>query len=274
MDSPYDDLDRRPLDAAALRRALVTAESLWREVVVVDETGSTNSDLAAEARAGAEDGLVLVAEHQQHGRGRLDRSWTAPPRAAVTFSVLVRPAGLPTGRWPWMPLLTGVAVCEAVRRHCEVGATLKWPNDVMVEDRKLAGILLERVDAGDGTPAAVIGVGLNVSSRPDELPVPEATSLALEGASTTDRTVVLRQILRTFEWLYWGWLVSGGDSAGGLAVSYAERCSTLGRRVRVEMTTGEPVEGIARRVDPDGRLVVATDAGETAVGAGDVVHLR
>ena len=119
---------------------------------------------------------MVVAEHQTAGRGRLDRSWETPPRAALTFSVLLRPSVGPE-QWPWLPLLTGYAVGTALR-DAGFDAGVKWPNDVLIGDLKVAGILVERVDTPTG-PAAVLGVGLNVSTTAEELPVPTATSLAL-----------------------------------------------------------------------------------------------
>jgi BirA family transcriptional regulator, biotin operon repressor / biotin---[acetyl-CoA-carboxylase] ligase len=273
VDSAYSDLDRPPLDVGALGRALTGPGSGWREVLVVDETASTNTDLAQRARAGAAPGLVLVAEHQTGGRGRLGRVWTAPPRSGLTWSLLVEPAGVPAERWPWIPLLAGVAVVEGVRRVTEVEATLKWPNDLLVGDRKLAGLLSERIETR-ASSLVVVGVGLNVTLRRDELPTPDATSLLLEHAATTDRTVVLREVLRVFDRLFSEWVGLSGDPRAGLAESYARRCSTLGRTVQVALPTGSTLTGEAVRVDPHGRLVVRTGSGEEAVGAGDVVHVR
>jgi BirA family biotin operon repressor/biotin-[acetyl-CoA-carboxylase] ligase len=271
--SAYGDLDRPPLDSTALNRALVRPESGWREVVVVEETASTNSDLARLAREGAAAGLVLVAEHQSGGRGRLDRGWTSPPRSGLTLSVLLDPAGVPSQRWPWLPLLTAVAVVEAVRRLTDVEASLKWPNDVLVEDRKLAGILAERVEAPSAS-LAVVGIGLNVSLRREEAPTAEATSLLLEHATTTDRTVLLREVLRVLDSLFAAWVATAGDPNSGLAESYARRCSTLGRHVQVALPGGASLRGEAVRVDAGGRLVVRTDGREEVVGAGDVLHVR
>ncbi|MFZ5851832.1 MAG: biotin--[acetyl-CoA-carboxylase] ligase, partial [Actinomycetota bacterium] len=174
---PYDDLGRPPLDGRALAAALTVPAGPWRELRVVAETGSTQADLALAAQGGAGEGLVLVAERQRAGRGRLDRSWVSPPRAGLTFSVLLRP-GPPEARWGWLSLLGGVAVAVAVQRVTGVAAAVKWPNDVLVEGRKLAGVLAERV-AG----AVVLGVGLNVSQAAGELPGPAATSLVLEGVA-------------------------------------------------------------------------------------------
>jgi BirA family transcriptional regulator, biotin operon repressor / biotin---[acetyl-CoA-carboxylase] ligase len=269
----YDDLDRPPLDVSALERALTGPGSGWTRVEVVEEAGSTNSVLAAQARAGSQPGAVLVAEHQTGGRGRLGRVWASPPRSGLTFSVLLEPSGVPAERWPWIPLLAGLAVAEGVRRVTDLDVSLKWPNDLLVDDRKLAGILSERVE----TPAssvAVVGVGLNVTLRQDELPTPEATSLLLESARTTDRTVVLRETLRVLDRLFRAWTADHGDPGTGLLESYLRRCSTLGRQVSVALPAGGSLAGEAVRVDDSGRLVVRTDAGERAVGAGDVVHVR
>jgi BirA family biotin operon repressor/biotin-[acetyl-CoA-carboxylase] ligase len=219
-----------------------------------------------------------LAEHQTSGRGRLDRSWVTPARAALTFSLLVAPDGVPLARWPWLPLLSGLAVVEGVRRAAGVEATLKWPNDVLVDGRKVAGILVERVErtagraSGPGSGAvAVVGVGLNVSSTRDELPVPTATSLALDGARSLDRTALLRELLAAFARRYDGWLAAGG---GGLRTPYLDVCSTIGARVRVALPAGDTLTGVAVGVDEDGRLQVDDGRRTHVLGAGDVVHVR
>ena len=237
------------------------------------ETDSTNSRLLEDARAGVPEGRVLVADHQTAGKGRLDRRWVTPPGSALTFSVLLAPDRVPVGRWPWLPLLVGIAVAEGLRRVTGVEPVLKWPNDVLVGDRKVAGILLERVETPRGD-FAVVGVGVNASLTADELPVPTATSLLLEGATTTDRTVVLRELLRSLEALYVQWRADHGDASLGLHSSYVRRCGTLGRTVRVELPTGEHVRGEAAGIDGDGRLEVRTPDGPRLLGAGDVVHVR
>ncbi|MBD0839369.1 biotin--[acetyl-CoA-carboxylase] ligase [Streptomyces sp. TRM68416] len=279
-DSRWSDLDRPPLNAPALRRALVRDGGhggLWCDVDVVQRTGSTNSDLVARAVNGtAEEGAVLVAEEQTSGRGRLDRQWTAPPRSGLFFSVLLKPKGVPVSRWGWLPLLTGVAVATGLSRAAGVDTALKWPNDLLVtvggEERKAGGILAER--AGDD--AIVVGVGINVTLREDELPVPAAGSLALAGAVTTDRDPLLRAVLRALESWYGRWERAGGDpAASGLQETYAAGCATLGRAVRAELPGDRSIEGEAVAVDGDGRLVIATEEGvQEPVGAGDIVHLR
>jgi BirA family biotin operon repressor/biotin-[acetyl-CoA-carboxylase] ligase len=243
----YGDLDRPPLRAESLAHAL--AGDGWR-VEVLPSATSTNAVLAERARAGEPAGLCLVAEEQTAGRGRLDRSWTSPPRAGLTFSVLLRPV---TEQLGWVPLLGGLAVVRAVREQADVEAVLKWPNDVLVGDRKLAGLLAEAV-AG----AVVLGVGLNVTTRADELPHAMATSLALEGARTTDRETMLKAVLR-------GLTLADSDRS-----AYREVCSTLGRDVEVHLPGLTVVTGRAEDVDEQGRLVVDG----TPYSAGDVVHLR
>ncbi|MGP9018971.1 biotin--[acetyl-CoA-carboxylase] ligase [Streptomyces sp. BR1] len=275
-DSRWSDLDRPPLNAAALSHALVRPGALWTSLEVVQETGSTNSDLAA--RAGSlPEGAVLVAEEQTAGRGRLDRSWTAPARSGLFFSVLLKPGpGVPVDRWGWLPLLTGVATATGLSRAAGVDTALKWPNDLLVtvdgEERKTGGILAER--AGDD--AVVVGIGLNVSLRADELPVPAAGSLALAGAVSTDRDTLLRAVLRSLEQWYVDWRETGGDPAASrLQETYTAGCATLGRSVRAELPGDRALTGEAVAVDGDGRLVLATEEGvREPVAAGDIVHLR
>jgi BirA family biotin operon repressor/biotin-[acetyl-CoA-carboxylase] ligase len=272
--SSYGDLERPPLRPEALNRGLVRDGNLWREVRVVEQTRSTNADLVAAARTGAPQGLVLVAEWQTAGRGRLDRAWTAPPRAGLTFSLLLRPVAVPAAALPWLPLLVGVSVARATARLAEVVLGVKWPNDVLAGDQKLCGVLAERVETPAGV-AVVVGVGLNVTTRADELPTPAATSLALRGATTTDRDPLLRACLREVAGWYAAWQAAGGDAtACGLRTEYVRACTTLGRSVRVQLPNGDAVAGSARDIDSAGHLVVVTDQGDVVLGAGDVVHVR
>lgn len=264
----YRDLDRPPLDGRALQAALVSPGSFWTDVVVTASTASTNADLAEAARAGAAEGTVHTTDHQVAGRGRLERTWDSPEGSGIAVSVLLRPTDVEAGRWVWLPLLVGLAVAATVE-ECGVEAGLKWPNDVEVDGRKIAGILLERVDTTLG-PAAVVGVGLNVSMRADEKPVDNATSLVLEDAAETDRTVVLRLLLRNLEALYRAWRGAGGDPSAGVRESYLRRCVSLGSSVSVAMPDGSTLEGRADDVDDLGRLVVDG----TPVSAGDITHVR
>ncbi|SCG74877.1 BirA family transcriptional regulator, biotin operon repressor / biotin-[acetyl-CoA-carboxylase] ligase [Micromonospora echinaurantiaca] len=288
--SPYTDLDRPPLSAARLRRALVAPHGPWNRLELRAETGSTNADAAEAALAGEPEGLVVVAERQTAGRGRRGRVWQSPPRAGIATSVLLRPGeAVPERRWPaapsagygWLPLLAGVALVEAVARLAELDAGLKWPNDLLVGDAKCAGILAEAVPAarpGD-LPAIVLGVGLNVTLRADELPVNPtglpATSLQLAGAAATDRDPLLRALLRAVADWYDRWRTAGGDAvASGLRDAYLAACVTVGKEVRVLLPDGTDVTGLAAGVDSDGQLLVQTPTGERHLAAGDVLHLR
>ena len=253
---------RDPVDIARVRTAL---DARWVRIDVVDETASTNADLLADATA--PDRSVLVAEHQSAGRGRLDRSWTSPPLAGLTFSALLRPTA-PLLTWGWLPLLAGVALHDAVAPLCD-GTSLKWPNDLLIGDRKVAGVL-----AQTGGDNVVIGIGLNISTTEDELPVPAATSLAIEGCNA-DRTDVLVAVLTALDARYAQWADVRGDAeACGLAAAYRSACSTLGREVSVTGTNGGVVLGVARDLDASGRLVVGEPPDQQVIGAGDVEHLR
>jgi BirA family transcriptional regulator, biotin operon repressor / biotin---[acetyl-CoA-carboxylase] ligase len=264
------------IDLTELRQELIRPDGLWQKVDLVPETGSTNADLAARARQGEAPGTVLITDYQSAGRGRQGRTWTAPPGSGIAMSILVRPAGIDPSRWNWLSLLAGLAVSDGVRRTTDLLAVLKWPNDVLVADRKVCGILSERVDTSQG-PACVVGIGINVSLDEQQLPVPTATSLAIAarqlGGPPPSRTAVIATVLAAFELLYGRWEAQAGDDAS-LAAAYAERCDTLGRPVRVLLNEERSVEGIADRIDKDGRLVVRTDSGASVYGAGDVVHLQ
>jgi BirA family biotin operon repressor/biotin-[acetyl-CoA-carboxylase] ligase len=268
-----------------VRRALLGADGVVSELRVVEETGSTNANVRAAAMAGAPEGVVVVAEHQTAGRGRLDRRWVAPARSGLTFSILLRPVTVPARRWPWLPLLAGCAVLDGLTAVAGVTARLKWPNDVLVDERKLGGILLERVETPTG-PAAVVGIGLNVTMTADELAATRsaaesavaATSLLLAGARTTDRASLLVALIRALQTRYQAWRAVGGDpdagECGGLRADYRAVCATLGRDVRVQLAPDRWLSGRARDIDADGRLVVRTSTGDQVLGAGDVTHVR
>ena len=191
----------------------------------------------------------------------------SPPRAALTFSVLLRPAAVQPGERGWLPLLTGVAVAAALRAEAAVPAVLeKWPNDVLIGERKLAGILAEA--HGD---AIVVGVGLNVTSGPAELAVPTATSLRLEGAAA-GREALLEAILAGLAGRYRAWCAAPG--APGWREDYLRWCATVGRRSRRAARRGgsspAPPWTWTRRAGWWFRPV----AGWSRSRAGDVVHVR
>lgn len=256
------------------------------------EAASTNDELVRRA-TGPDAALwpdlcVLVTDNQTHGRGRLGRTWTAPAGRCLAISVLLRPrtaasspgpAGgavvphLPLAAFAWLPLLAGLAMTRAVASVAPTAA-LKWPNDVLVGGRKVCGILCELLPEGAGV---VVGAGLNVSLEAAELPTETATSLLLEApaGASIDADAVLASYLRQLSALYGSYRASGGDPvASGLLAAVTQRCETIGRSVRVELPSGERLLGEAVGIDPEGRVLIRTNTGVTAVAAGDVTHLR
>lgn len=261
---------RGEIDVDALRRR-TGGHGPWRRVDVVDETGSTNADLVDRARRGHPvDGSVLVADHQTHGRGRHGRTWSAPPRSQLSVSVGVDASAVPVEAWGWLPLLCGVAVVDVLHDLTGIDAKLKWPNDVLVDGRKLAGLLAE---VATSAATVIVGIGLNVTLTEDELPVPTATSLLLLDSPVLDRTVLLSSLLQALATRIGGWQDAHGADAT-LVEDYRRSSATLGQRVRVDLPGGDEMVGRAIDLDESGRLVV--DVGDRCVplAAGDVTHLR
>lgn len=255
-----------PLDGDTLRASLPG----WSRLDVVASTGSTNADLVAAALAGAPDRTVLVAEHQQAGRGRLARTWESPAGSGLTFSVLLRPEGVGPARFGWLPLLAGLALADAVTGYAGAACGLKWPNDLLLGERKAAGILAEVAAPG----AVVVGIGVNVASAPPGQP--QATSLAEHVAHVPDRAELLVAALRRLDVRERSWRESGGDpDVDRLRADYRAACRTLGSLVRITLPGGQLYEGVAEDVDEDGRLLVVEHGGRRrAVAAGDVTHVR
>lgn len=265
----------------------------------VASTGSTNADLSAALQApGATDAWphrsVLVTDHQAGGRGRAGRVWETPPGTALTASVVLRP-GVPLARWSWLGLLGGLAVARAVRRRTGLPAALKWPNDVLLSgagkealpgwgtDRKVAGVLTEVVRvpgeaSRSGATAAVLGFGVNVHQRAEQLPVPWATSLAVAGASdqARDLLALLEAVRQEIDALLEPWAAAGGDAArSGLAEAVRGSCATIGHEVAVTLADGGELTGSAVGLDDDGALLVAPRGrGTMRVTVGDVGHVR
>lgn len=238
---------------------------------MVAQTGSTNADLLARAGAGEDiRGAVLAAEYQSAGRGRHGRVWSAPARSQIAVSVAVDAAGVPASAWGWLPLATGVAVVDAVAAVTGVHAGLKWPNDVLVAEGKLAGILAE---VAAPQPVIVVGLGLNVTLTAAEAPDPAATSLAMLGAAEVDRNLLLGKILERLADRVEHWRAAAGADET-LAADYRRHSVTLGTGVRVSLPGDRQIIGYARDVDPLGRLLIDSADISVTVAAGDVTHLR
>jgi BirA family biotin operon repressor/biotin-[acetyl-CoA-carboxylase] ligase len=262
---------RPPLDPHTLRAELVGSGLLWRTIAVVDETGSTNADLLARAEAGDDiDGVVLIADHQTAGRGRHGRHWLTPPGAQLALSVAVSTADVPAEGWGWLPLATGIAVADALADVAGIEVGLKWPNDVVAGDGKLAGILAE---VASPRSLVVVGLGLNVTLTAEEAPDPTATSLLMLGTSATDRNVLASHILRELATRIARWRTAGGADHE-LIADYRRYSCTLGTRVRVSMPGDKEVVGDAVEIDELGQLTVDTGEQAVTVSAGDVTHLR
>ena len=262
---------RAALDVAGVRHDLVGPGRPLTRLDVVETTGSTNADLLARHSAGEDiDGAVLIAEHQSAGRGRNGRAWSTPPRSQIALSVGIAARDVPTTAWGWVPLLTGVAVVEAIRATTGVDANLKWPNDVLVGEGKLAGILAE-VAAPD--PVIVVGLGLNVTLTADEAPDPRATSLLILGSTMLDRSALLGAVLAELTVRIDRWRSAGGPDAT-LVADYRRRSVTLGTRVRALLPGDREIIGIATDLDESGQLSIDTGAQTVTVSAGDITHLR
>jgi BirA family biotin operon repressor/biotin-[acetyl-CoA-carboxylase] ligase len=263
--------ERIPLDVAALRAGVLGTSPVFTRIDVVDETGSTNADLIARATRGDDiDGAVLIAEHQTAGRGRQGRSWLGAPGAQIIMSVGVDARRVPADGWGWLPLATGVAIVDAVATPTGVEIGLKWPNDVLAGGRKLAGVLLE---VAAPQRSIVVGIGLNVTLRGDEVAAPHATSLAELGVENRDRNQMVVDLLARLGERISTWRSDGGAGAG-LAADYRARCLTLGTRVRAILPDSSEIIGVARDVDARGRLCIDRDGETVVVSAGDVKHLR
>lgn len=273
MPDMADHHSRPPLDADAVRRDLVGPGRVLRSLEVVATTGSTNADLLARHRGGEDiNGLVLVAEHQSAGRGRLGRSWSTPARSQIALSVGVDAGGLQPAAWGWLPLLTGVAVVDAVHAITGLQPGLKWPNDIQVGEGKLGGILAEMA-----APMIVVGLGLNVTLTAPEIeeaaPDSRATSLLMLGSTMLDRSALLGSVLAELTDRIDRWRTLGGPDRS-LIEDYRRHSLTLGTKVRALMPGEREIVGVATDIGSLGELHIDTGSQIVAVTAGDITHLR
>lgn len=233
----------------------------WR-VSVVELTGSTQNDLLQLVESNnALAGQVIVTEYQSSGRGRLDRTFEAPAQSALLFSFYIKPRKQ-RSEWGFIPLIAGLSLVSAITKlDSAMNVSLKWPNDFIINEKKCAGIIAQTTNEG-----IVIGIGLNVSMKSDELPVPSATSLVIEGSKISDRNLLLCQILNAFAEHFEAW-----EEGSDLCNEYINVSSTVGKKVRIELPGGENIEANATHISKNGELIL--DNGKH-VSAGDVIHLR
>jgi BirA family biotin operon repressor/biotin-[acetyl-CoA-carboxylase] ligase len=239
------------------------------------EVGSTNSEALAWAVDGADEGAVVTTDHQTAGRGRRGRTWFDEPGTSLLFSLILRPL-IPFDRLGLLPVALGTAVATALEDACGLAARTKWPNDVTVRDRKIAGILVETRLVGSKVDIAVAGVGLNHDWSEVKIPAgitDTATSISTELAGATPpRATVLGELLAAFELLYP--LVVSGSEVSELLDRARARSAVLGRRVGIRTAEGSLVTGIARDLTRDGGLQVETEGGLRVFHVGEVEQLR
>jgi len=249
---------------------LPLSRSVTSRLDVLSEASSTNAVLreqAADVEAWPHLS-VLLTDDQTAGRGRLDRTWTAPAGASLAVSVLLRRLPSIDARG-WIPLAAGVAMADAIAEQLpDHEVAVKWPNDVLVDGRKICGILAEATQ-----DAVIVGTGVNTAMTASDLPVPTATSFAVVGAEV-DADRLLASYLRDLDDLVAALAAAGDAESSGLHAAAGDRCATIGLEVRVSLPGDRVLIGTATALDPDGRLIVRHDGIETAVSAGDVVHVR
>jgi len=231
-------------------------------VVEIPHTDSTNADLLAALHAGERWPHLgaLVTRDQRGGRGRLDRTWIAPPGAALAISVVLRVFAVPLERRGWIPLAAGAAMTDAVAAQLP-GAGVKWPNDVLVHGRKICGILAQVADS----ETVVVGSGVNTRMTPEQLPTSTATSFAVEGVDVDEGRLVADYLRRLGE-------LTGALERGSIADVVTARCTTIGQRVTAHLPGDERLTGVATGLDELGCLVIS--GADRSISVGDIVHLR
>ena len=238
---------------------------IGREIIRLASVPSTMDLIDDYARAGAREGLVLVADHQTAGRGRSGRTWISAPGDGLLCSVLLRPSVAPDRLGP-LPLLLGTAVAETVETFVSELCQVKWPNDALIGGRKVAGILVQSRVGPEGIDFVNVGIGINIRNVPETMEN-SATSIAAEGGMREDRDAVLRALLINLDLPYRTWIESGGTSSLN---PWRQRAAMLGEHVTVRQN-GDSICGRFHDVDDDGRLLLELDSGERiALASGDL----
>lgn len=277
-----------PLNLDRLRESLTTA-CFGRTLRYVPQTDSTNADALRHVQQikgqPVPHGMVILAESQRAGRGRRGRSWHSPAEGNIYCSLILAPrtgTGMPLHALSWTPLASALAAADALARQGNLPVVVKWPNDVLIREKKVGGILCEQTNTADKQSAVIVGIGLNINSDPADLPEDlraTATSVSAELHRPVDRVQILADLLLGLEErLERLWQ----EGPGVLATEFSRRCDTLGKHVRITFSRQETVEGKALSIGDDGHLRVAVastgiddqDPRIIEVRSADVVHLR
>ena len=264
------------LNSGVIKSGLRT-QALGHSLHILTETPSTNTLGLTLAESGEPHGTVILAEHQTAGKGRLGRSWVSPPNKNIYCSVILRDSRLQQHA-TWVPLVTGLALSEAIQTEQSITPSLKWPNDLLIGNKKLGGILCESTSRGNSPGVLIVGFGINVNTRQDEFPTnlqATTTSLFQESGQTGNRNTLLACMFNQLERWY-DQLDSGNIDV--VHSAYAAVCSTLGLHVRCILTGTREIEGRATAIGKDGSLqVIPFEQGAKKpieVRSADVIHIR
>jgi BirA family biotin operon repressor/biotin-[acetyl-CoA-carboxylase] ligase len=261
-------------------RSTLTTSSLGRRIELHRVIGSTNREAVALAEAGVIHGTVVLADLQTEGRGRLSRRWFSPPGVNLYCSIVLREP-IPTDRFSewlsWLPLMAALAAAEAIQTTAGIQVAVKWPNDLLLTDRKVGGILCE-----SGPSYQIVGVGINVNGLRSDLPSELqdiATTIYSETKRFTDRNCLINAFLQELEVCLQQWSSAGIEP---IRLAYRQRCSTLGKPVKALLAGGQEFIGIAEAIESDGSLHVVqhpipTDGrlpDRRRLRVADIIHLR
>ncbi len=264
------------LNAEAIRVGLTT-QTLWHAIHILTETASTNSLGITLAASGAPHGTIILAEHQTSGKGRLGRSWVSPANKNIYCSIILRDPRLKQ-HLTWIPLATGLALFEAIQNTQDLAPSLKWPNDLLIRNKKLAGILCESTSRGQSASGLIVGFGVNVNAVQDDFP-PDlqatSTSILQESGHPCNRNILLTSIFNHLERWY-DHLAS--DNIVMIQSAYTEACSTLGIDVRCTLNESGEIYGRATGIGMDGSLqVIPFEQGvrqAIEIRSADITHVR
>jgi len=261
---------------------LLPAKKLNQSLFVFQELPSTNRFAVELAKNPIPQGIVVLADSQTAGQGRLQRSWFSPPNANIYGSIVFSFNTQKLQAIGWIPLMAGSAIAEALEDNTTVSIKLKWPNDILIDERKVGGILCESFKKSSTETCIVIGFGINVNLT--ELAFPKdieliATSLQIHTQRVLDRHPLITSIIQSLE-QGWHALISKGPQA--CRIKYSARCSTLGQQIQVQFPDGSNMEGVAQSIGEHGQLQIVPCSSDTTeqsariveVHAGDIRHIR